>query len=213
MTPNAEVLAMTGAGDDQTPLLKYSAATNGMVLNTIWDYNVSAYSLLNVSAATIYAYAAADLSTNFKDTEFTVEDFMFQVTSYTFANYKWIIVSGAPSSDYLGDTLILQKSLADRLWSVQRTIIIIAVVIVAGMSAISVLFTEIFISKPLCFILEVIAKENKALVAKPKSRSVSNTETAKVQNSMTGPQPSLPPRAQLEKVNEGESVLGKFDEY
>ncbi|KAJ3340928.1 hypothetical protein HDU93_006013 [Gonapodya sp. JEL0774] len=155
MTPKAEVLAMTGVGEDQTPLMHFSN-TSGWLLNTIWDYSATDFPLLNVSAATIYSYSGNNLSNNFADAEFTVGDYMFQVTSYTYVNYKWIIVSGAPSSDYLGETLALQTSLADRLWNVQKMIIIIAAVIVVTMSAISVMFTELLISKPLSFILEVI---------------------------------------------------------
>ncbi|KAJ3338388.1 hypothetical protein HDU93_009553 [Gonapodya sp. JEL0774] len=125
MTPSAEVLAMTGVGTDQSPLLRLLPGTTTYALNTIWDFNATAYPLLNVSAATIYQYTGGNLSSDFADAQFSVGDFMFQVTSYTFANYKWTIVSGAPATDYIGDTLVLQGKLADRLWNVQKIVIII----------------------------------------------------------------------------------------
>ncbi|KXS18124.1 hypothetical protein M427DRAFT_29869 [Gonapodya prolifera JEL478] len=122
LTPDAEVLAMSGLGADQSTLMRPVGST--YALNSIFTYNDTAYPLLNISSATIFEYSGRNLSRDFVDMEFAVGDFLFQVTSYSFANYKWIIVSGAPATDYLGDTLILQDRLADRLWTVERNIIV-----------------------------------------------------------------------------------------
>ncbi|KXS17184.1 hypothetical protein M427DRAFT_30646 [Gonapodya prolifera JEL478] len=161
MTPQAEVLAMTGVFMDQSPLMRYSAATSSWVLNKIWDYNLTSYPILNISAAKIWAHAGGNLSSDFADAQFAVGDVMFQCTSYWYANFKWIIVSGAPATDYLGDTLQLQNDLSDKLWRVQQTTIIIAVGVCLGMSVLSVMFTEIFIAKPLHIILSAIGKATK----------------------------------------------------
>ncbi|KAJ3338119.1 hypothetical protein HDU93_009990 [Gonapodya sp. JEL0774] len=168
MTPNAEVVAMSGLGGNQGALMRQDA-TGAWILRKIWEYSADDYPLLvgivplifvlfNVSARTVFAYSGGNLSSNFDDATFSSGAYFFQVTTLTYGTYKWIIVSGAPSGDYLADTLQLNDNLSSRLWTTQRNIIIIAVVIVIALSAASILFTEMFISRPLNKILEGMKK-------------------------------------------------------
>ncbi|KXS19821.1 hypothetical protein M427DRAFT_504793 [Gonapodya prolifera JEL478] len=127
-------------------------------IKTIWNFPKSQYPLLNISAATIYDYSGRNLSSRFPDAQFSIEDYMFQVTSYYNTNYKWIIVSGAPKSDYLQGTENLQARLSSRYSQTQKTVIGIAVAIVVTMSIASAIFTEVFIAVPLRTMVATIEK-------------------------------------------------------
>ncbi|KAJ3335331.1 hypothetical protein HDU93_005784 [Gonapodya sp. JEL0774] len=182
LTVNAEVIVISGAAYDQGATLTQNSAGT-WVLRTIWDFSYENNTLFNVSASNVWNYANRNLSTNFADATFTVGDYMFQVTTYTFVNYKWIIVSGAalikPASDYLADTAALETQLKDRLAVTQRNIIIIgrvqiAVAIVVALSCASIAFTEFYISRPLHIILKAIQKAQTFDFSMVKSGSLKN---------------------------------------
>ncbi|KAJ3337825.1 hypothetical protein HDU93_000444 [Gonapodya sp. JEL0774] len=157
ISPEGAVLGMSGLGSNATQLLIGSPPT----IKSIWDFPKSQYPLLNVSAATIYQYAGRDLTSNFADAQFSVENYLFQVTSYYKANYKWILVSGAPASDYLQGTENLKSRLDNRFSQTQNYVIGAAVAIVVTMSVLSAIFTEIFIAVPLRSMIGIIAKATK----------------------------------------------------
>ncbi|KAJ3340838.1 hypothetical protein HDU93_006130 [Gonapodya sp. JEL0774] len=158
--PKGEILGMTGLGmlnfSGLSPLIKQSATDGSYSLKTIFDISYTDNPLFNTSASTVYAASGNNLSLAM-DAQYAVGDYMFQVTRYTRSQYTWLIVSGAPSSDYLADNILLQDRLADQLVTASRTIIIIAVVLVVLMSAASLVFTEYLILKP--FHLMIIAMD------------------------------------------------------
>ncbi|KAJ3330867.1 hypothetical protein HDU93_010061 [Gonapodya sp. JEL0774] len=164
MTGQGQILGMTGLGllnyTGLSPLIKQSPIDNSYSLKTIFDISYNENPLFNTSARTIYAASGNALS-NTVDAQYLVGDYMFQVTRYNRSGYTWLIVSGAPSSDYLADTFLLENRLADRLLSASRTVIIIAVVLVVLMSVTSFAFTEYFILKPFHFMIIVMDKAKK----------------------------------------------------
>ncbi|KXS19824.1 hypothetical protein M427DRAFT_66936 [Gonapodya prolifera JEL478] len=145
---------MSGLGSDATQLLIGTPPS----IKTIWNFPKNQYPLLNISAATIYNYSGRNLSSRFPDAQFAVENYMYEVTSYYAANYKWIIVSGAPTSDYLQGTENLSARLSSRYSQTQKTVIGIAVAIVVTMSIASAIFTEVFIAVPLRTMVATIEK-------------------------------------------------------
>ncbi|KAJ3336042.1 hypothetical protein HDU93_003828 [Gonapodya sp. JEL0774] len=155
-----QVLGMTGMSAPNmtttSPLIVSSGSS--YTLKTIWDFPLADYPLVNVSAAAVYESSGRNLDNDVPDAQYSQGDFYFQVVTYKRANYKWIIVSGAPANDYLSDTLILQSKLADRLQVTNRNIIIIAVVIFVVMCVSSALLTEYLILKPMHFMLLAMQK-------------------------------------------------------
>ncbi|KAJ3343254.1 hypothetical protein HDU93_009238 [Gonapodya sp. JEL0774] len=127
-------------------------------LKPIFEFTSDSYPLLNFTSATIYSYANSNLSSNFADTQWRTGDYFFQVTSKVFYSYKYIIISGAPASDYLGDTVALAQSLAALGSRSQAIIIGSAAGVILIMSLISVFITSHFIAAPLAVILRAIQK-------------------------------------------------------
>ncbi|KXS15088.1 hypothetical protein M427DRAFT_145669, partial [Gonapodya prolifera JEL478] len=157
---DGQVLAVSGTSSNITSrrslLLKQSGTS--LVLKTIFDYPVETFPVLNVTARLIYDKAGGNLSSDFADTQWRVGDNLFQVTSKRIFTYKYIIVSGAPATDYLGDTIALEKSLAEIGAQAQAIIIGSAAGVILIMSLISVFFTSFFVAAPLAIILEAIRK-------------------------------------------------------
>ncbi|KAI8808326.1 hypothetical protein BJ742DRAFT_739130 [Cladochytrium replicatum] len=156
---SGQIIALTGKNMTVDLIMFKSPVDNQLYFRKIFDIRYEDYPLINLTAAVVYNYANQNLSSSFADAQFTMEDYLFQVTSKQVFNYKYIVISGAPSADYLADTAALKSQLQDNLWSAQRTIIIVAVAIVVGMVGISLTFTHFYINLPLKAILLAMSKE------------------------------------------------------
>ncbi|KXS14072.1 hypothetical protein M427DRAFT_354257 [Gonapodya prolifera JEL478] len=119
---------MTGLGvmtnTGISPLIKQNA-DGSYSLRNIFDITFEANPLFNTSARTIYSASGNNL-TRAAEGQYYANDFLFQMTKYTKDGYTWLIVSGAPASDYLADTMQLEYRLADQLLATSRNVIIIA---------------------------------------------------------------------------------------
>ncbi|KAJ3337206.1 hypothetical protein HDU93_001448 [Gonapodya sp. JEL0774] len=155
---NGFVLAISGLGNS-------TMQSKSLVLNggskSIFDFSKEEYPLLNMSAATIYQYSGNNLTNSFADNSWMVNDYMFQVTTKSILGYRYFIVSGAPTYDFLGDTIYLTQRLKEDGLRSALIVIFTAVAIVIGMSIASVIFTWIFITTPLQMILNAMKKATK----------------------------------------------------
>ncbi|KAJ3337847.1 hypothetical protein HDU93_000403 [Gonapodya sp. JEL0774] len=160
--PDARVIAMSNLGtwdQQQTALTKLvDPVTQNYVLKTIWEFPKSNYTLFNISADAIYSYAGKNLSSPFADSAFYVDDYLFQVTSFTFIGFKYIIVSGAPAADYLGDTIALASNLSATGRTAQIIMIVSACVVAVVMGLISITITTLYVDRPLAAILVAMEK-------------------------------------------------------
>ncbi|KXS16358.1 hypothetical protein M427DRAFT_43782 [Gonapodya prolifera JEL478] len=178
LTPSAEVLAMSGLGSwdqqQQTLTKLVDPATGNYILKTIWT-------------SAIYKYAGGQLDSSFADKQFYVQRYLFQVTTLPFEGFKYIIVSGAPDTDYLGDTITLSDNLMTTGRTAQAIMIasgivrlsflatvgkpcfnhatviygILAVAVALVMGITSVAFTYYFVDHPLARILDAMKKATK----------------------------------------------------
>ncbi|KXS13574.1 hypothetical protein M427DRAFT_33772 [Gonapodya prolifera JEL478] len=169
LTPTAQVMAISGLGPNSTyrleTLVKTLNATivvNGIngtySLKNITEFDSTTWPLLNLSARTVYNYAGGDLSQPFADNQWYMNGYLFQVTSRSIWGYKYIIVSGAPATDYVGDTFTLAQRLQDDASRNGIIAIVASVAVVVFMILVSVIFTWLFISKPIRTILRAMQK-------------------------------------------------------
>ncbi|KXS08846.1 hypothetical protein M427DRAFT_39891 [Gonapodya prolifera JEL478] len=178
VAPTGQMLGMSGLNASLTisPLI-YRDAANNWALKTIWDFSLDDYPLTNISASTVLSYSGLNLSSDFEDANFRKSGYFFQVTSYRQANFKWIIVSGAPMADYIANSLELQTKLSDDLNMTNRNIIIISACIVIAMSFCSALLAEVTILRPFHYMLQVMAKATKFDFSMIKDKSLNaNTD-------------------------------------
>ncbi|KXS09100.1 hypothetical protein M427DRAFT_39581 [Gonapodya prolifera JEL478] len=179
VAPTGQMLGMSGLNTSSTisPLI-YRDAANNWALKTIWDFSLDDFPLTNISASTVFSYSGLNLSSDFEDANFRKSGYFFQVTSYRQANFKWIIVSGAPMTDYIANSLELQTKLSDDLNTTNRNIIIISACIVIAMSFCSALLTEVTILRPFHYMLQVMAKATKFDFSMIKDKSLNgNSDT------------------------------------
>ncbi|KXS19093.1 hypothetical protein M427DRAFT_468795 [Gonapodya prolifera JEL478] len=165
LTPQAEVLAMSGLGSwdaqQQTLTRLVDAGAGSYVLRTIWEFGADKYPMFNMTAAAIYKYAGGQLNSTFADKQFYAQKYLFQVTTLTFEGFKYVIVSGAPDTDYLGDTIALSDNLMATGRTAQAIMIASAVAVAFIMGFTSVAFTYIFVDRPLSTILDAMRKATK----------------------------------------------------
>ncbi|KAJ3336056.1 hypothetical protein HDU93_003795 [Gonapodya sp. JEL0774] len=180
IAPTGHMLGMSGLNIStiSSPLI-YRDAVNNWALKTIWDFSRDEYALTNISASTILMYSGFNLSSDFGDANFRQSGYFFQVTSYRRANFKWIIVSGAPMTDYIANSLELQEKLSDDLNMTNRNIIIISACIVIAMSFCSAVLTEVTILRPFHYMLQVMAKATKFDFSMIKDKSLNGNSDAR----------------------------------
>ncbi|KAJ3338997.1 hypothetical protein HDU93_008820 [Gonapodya sp. JEL0774] len=161
MTGKGEVLGMSGLADQQQLIKTVSGSS---LVKNIWDYDFATYPLLNLSSGEIYRSANANLSSLVDEREFSFTSpsdgrlYLFQFVTYYQDGFRWILVSGAPATDYLSNTLALQDELALKLSRTSTVLIVVAVVFVIGLTPISLLFTYLTITKPLGQMLDAMGK-------------------------------------------------------
>ncbi|KAJ3341775.1 hypothetical protein HDU93_004159 [Gonapodya sp. JEL0774] len=150
-----QVLAVSGLGNQTAQ--QETLISNGN-LRSIFNYSYEQYPLLNISLGAIYNYTRGNLSQEIKNVNFQIGEYMFQATSKQIYGFNYYIVTGAPTYDFLGDTIYLSQRLQED--GIKATLIMSfsAVALVLGMSFASVIFTWIFITRPLQSILGAIEK-------------------------------------------------------
>ncbi|KAJ3337186.1 hypothetical protein HDU93_001474 [Gonapodya sp. JEL0774] len=158
ITTTGNVLAVSGLNNDTQSKLVKLVAPGQWEIKSIFDFSYEEYPLLNQSAVTVYEYAGKNLSSPFQDNLWQVGDNLFQVKSKTVWNYKYIIISGAPVSDYIGDTVNLSQKLRNDGTRVGTILIISAIAVVLFMSGLSLVFTWFFVTSPIRVILAAMDK-------------------------------------------------------
>ncbi|KXS13622.1 hypothetical protein M427DRAFT_365310 [Gonapodya prolifera JEL478] len=136
-------------------------AYGAYALNTIFDFDIINYPLLNLSSSAILQYAGGNLASTFDDRTWVIGKNIFSVSTKVLSDYRYILVTAVPLEDYLGDTINLADNL--RASGVRSMIVVIvsAVVVVLSLSTMAVLFAWIFITRPLNEILDTIKKATK----------------------------------------------------
>ncbi|KAJ3342703.1 hypothetical protein HDU93_001275 [Gonapodya sp. JEL0774] len=159
LTSQGSVMAMSGLGNatEQNRALVTQDSMGGHP-KTMFELSENEYPFFNYTAQILLKYANNDLASNFKDHQWRQGGYMFQVTSVVLYNFKYIIVSGAPEADYLGETLFLSQKLSS---IANRGVVILSIsisAIVLALTFLSVTFTNRYISTPLAVILEAMKK-------------------------------------------------------
>ncbi|KXS14529.1 hypothetical protein M427DRAFT_44955 [Gonapodya prolifera JEL478] len=141
-----QVVGISGLGNSTMQL---QALFGGSKIKTIFEYPLEQYPTLNTSAALLYQYSGNNLSTTIEDASFEMDNFMFHVTTVQIYNFRYLVVVGAPPSDFVGDTALLAETLRRDGARSSLIVIIAAIVLALVMSGISVVSVWVFVSSPL----------------------------------------------------------------
>ncbi|KAJ3337338.1 hypothetical protein HDU93_001196 [Gonapodya sp. JEL0774] len=165
LSTKAQVLAMSGFSNQseasQTlkkvvdPLLGISS------LKTIFEFDRDTYPLLNVSAKAVLELSRGNLSNMIPDTTWTLEGNVFRASSLTIYGYEYILVSGAPLSDYVGDIIQLKSNLEADGSRSMLIVVLSALAVVIILAILSLLFAWYYITHPLAEILVMMKKATK----------------------------------------------------
>ncbi|KAJ3334783.1 hypothetical protein HDU93_007253 [Gonapodya sp. JEL0774] len=164
LSTKAEILALSGFAGNFTAqfeaLKKINPSTGVTSLKTIFDFDRASYPLLNISSRTVYDFANGDLA-SIPDTTWNRDGTLFKVTSLRIYGFQFIIVVAAPLSDYVGDTLQLRSNLESDGRRSTLIVILSAVGVIIVLAILSLMFSWLFITKPLEDILDMMKKATK----------------------------------------------------
>ncbi|KXS09751.1 hypothetical protein M427DRAFT_49127 [Gonapodya prolifera JEL478] len=84
-------------------------------LRSIFEFDSNTYPLLNLSSKTAFNYFQGTLGSNIVDTTWTVDGYIFSITTLTLYKYRYIIVSGAEIHTTQDNFMAMIKVFAEAL--------------------------------------------------------------------------------------------------